>query len=428
MKLLFYRYNNICEPDILETFREFGYEVIEYKEEMTRKDIKPSEIVSAVSGLLQKEPVDFVFSINFYPALSEVCNLFRIRYISWTVDSPVPELYHPAIRNEWNRTFIFDREDFREVSAICEDSIRPHVFYLPLAAKIRPKEELFFNTPAEVHENYRHEISFVGSLYSEKTRYRKIREHLPEMTKGYLDGIMRAQERIYGYFFMEETLTEEILREFRDSVPGFFSFGEGTGHFWDDLKTVSRYYLSPEIAAMERTDLIRTLSERLPARMSAYGTDSGLLADSDTGRQGKDELSKWAPCLYTASDTASLPKVRNMGTCKTLTEMPLVFHNSRINLNITSKGIRSGLPLRIFDILSCGGFVLTNFQSELPELFTIGEDLTAYASSEELIDLAAYYLTHEAERTAVAERGYERVKAEHTYERRLATMLEAAFL
>ena len=45
------------------------------------------------------------------------------------------------------------------------------------------------------------------------------------------------------------------------------------------------------------------------------------------------------------------------------------FRNSKINLNPTAKGIRSGIPLRIFDILSCSGFLLTNYQSELSDHF-----------------------------------------------------------
>ena len=87
--------------------------------------------------------------------------------------------------------------------------------------------------------------------------------------------------------------------------------------------------------------------------------------------------------LYTGSNTKGLPVI-NGGTVKTLTEMPLIFHYSKINLNITSKSIRSGLPLRIFDILGCGGFLLTNYQPELSDYFTPGYDLVCYSSEDEL--------------------------------------------
>ena len=46
----------------------------------------------------------------------------------------------------------------------------------------------------------------------------------------------------------------------------------------------------------------------------------------------------------------------------------------KIYLNMTIKPIQTGLPLRIFDIMGCGGFLMTNYQAELPEYFEIGTD------------------------------------------------------
>ena len=72
-----------------------------------------------------------------------------------------------------------------------------------------------------------------------------------------------------------------------------------------------------------------------------------------------------------------------MGTATSLEEMPLIFNGSKIILNITSKAIRSGLPLRIFDICAAGGFLLTNYQEELPEYFEIGKEAEYYGSRDE---------------------------------------------
>ena len=57
--------------------------------------------------------------------------------------------------------------------------------------------------------------------------------------------------------------------------------------------------------------------------------------------------------LYTGSDVSGLPQVEMRGLAKTMTEMPKIFHLSKINLNFTSKPIRTGLPLRIWDIFRC---------------------------------------------------------------------------
>ena len=75
-------------------------------------------------------------------------------------------------------------------------------------------------------------------------------------------------------------------------------------------------------------------------------------------------------------------------------------------------------------ILACGGFLLTNFQSEIPEYFEIGTDLETYASEEELSEKCQYYLTHEEERKQIAENGYRKVKEFHSLEQRLAEMMD----
>ena len=39
MKILFYRYGSICEPDIIEGFEELGIEVSQITEEITNKNL-----------------------------------------------------------------------------------------------------------------------------------------------------------------------------------------------------------------------------------------------------------------------------------------------------------------------------------------------------------------------------------------------------
>ncbi|MFQ9895758.1 MAG: glycosyltransferase [Lachnospira sp.] len=105
----------------------------------------------------------------------------------------------------------------------------------------------------------------------------------------------------------------------------------------------------------------------------------------------------------------------------------LFFHESKININITAKSIRSGLSLRIFDVLGCGGFLITNFQSELCNYFEIGKDLVTYDTPQDLVDKCSYYLTHEDERLEIAHNGYEKVKQFHTWEIRLCSTITARF-
>ncbi len=77
--------------------------------------------------------------------------------------------------------------------------------------------------------------------------------------------------------------------------------------------------------------------------------------------------------------------------------------------------------------MGCGGFVLSNYQAEIPDLFEPGIDIITYASMEEMNELAAYYLSHDNERREIAHNGYEKVLHNYTYPIRLAQLLELAY-
>lgn len=390
MKLLFYRYGSICEPDVIDGFQELGHTVQEITTEITNKALTPQESIQIVSKALLEHPADFVFSINFFPFLSEVCHIFKLPYLCWTVDSPVMELFATSITHPCNRIFVFDRAQYEEIFPLNPG----HVFHLPLAVNVNQKQNRIHSASSAMRKKFTSDISFVGSLYTEKCPYDRL-SNPPEYLLGYLNGLMEAQIRIYGGFIIEELLTDEIVETFKAHLPGFFTYPFDS--YLTDRKTTAQLYIGNKISAMERLRVMELLSERF---------------DVD---------------LYTASDTSALPKIHNRGLAKTLEEMPVIFHNSKINLNITSKSIRSGLPLRIFDIMGCGGFVLTNFQLELPEFFSLGEDLVCYDNHEDLAYKTDYFLRHEEERREIAENGFTTIRKYHTYPIRLEQMLNAAF-
>jgi spore maturation protein CgeB len=385
MNILFYRYNSICEPDILEILRQLGHEVEEITEEMTDKEMSAKECLSLVSSALKQKRYDLVFSINFFPVISEVCNIFKVRYTCWIVDSPVMELYSDSIRNPWNRIFLFDYALYEEFSPENPECI----FYLPLGANYDRLDGVIHSITPEDENRFSADISFVGSLYTEKCPYNRLKDE-DTYLKGYLDGLIEAQLKVYGYNFLEECISDDILREFKEKVP-FYTFPEKSNH--NEKAAMAHLYLGNKVTEQERLRLFRAVSEH-------FSLD-----------------------LYTGSDTSSLPLVHNRGLAKSMTEMPKIFHLSKINLNLTSKPIRTGLPLRIWDILGAGGFVLSNYQSEIPEYFEIGKDLETFSSEEELLDKIGYYLTHEQERQAIAERGYRKAKEQYSLRSKVEEML-----
>ena len=75
--------------------------------------------------------------------------------------------------------------------------------------------------------------------------------------------------------------------------------------------------------------------------------------------------------------------------------------------------------MRNFDVLSVGGFCISNYQRGIEELFDIGTDLVVYDDYEDLVYKTEYYLKQEDERLQIAENGRKKVKEYHLYEHRL---------
>lgn len=131
--------------------------------------------------------------------------------------------------------------------------------------------------------------------------------------------------------------------------------------------------------------------------------------------------------LFTRNQTPELPDIQNMGPVDYYNMMPYVFRLSSINLNISLRSIKTGIPLRCLDIMGAGGFLLSNYQADFYEHFIPGQDLVLYESVDDLLKKCAYYLRHESERKQIAINGYNKVKEYHTYEVRLQQMFDIVF-
>lgn len=390
MEILFYRYNSICEPDILTVFTDFGITVHTEEMEMTDKSVTPAQCAKKITEWILGHPLSFVFSINFFPAISYTCNHFKIPYVCWSVDSPVAELFSNALQNEWNRIFLFDRAQYAFFRPYNPDNIH----YLPLAANVKRMEQVILSMTENDFLTYGGDVVFVGSLYSEKCRYDKL-HGLSDYTKGYVNGLIQAQMRVSGYNFIYESLPERIIDEIAAADSDFY---KGEDVFLDtDRYLTAHQYIGIKLANVERERILSALSE------------------------------KFNVSLYTRSDTSMLSNVRNRGGANTITEMPKIFHAGKINLNITMRPIETGLSLRIWDVLGCGGFLISNYQAEIPEYFEIGKDLEVYESEADLLEKVDYYLRHDAQRMEIALSGYEKVAKYHTYEVRLAEMFRILY-
>ena len=109
-------------------------------------------------------------------------------------------------------------------------------------------------------------------------------------------------------------------------------------------------------------------------------------------------------------------------------QMPLVFKCSKINLNITLRTIRHGIPQRVLDIMGCRALALTNYQEDVLQYFEDGKELLLYSSVEEAADKCKYYLSHETEAEKIRQNGYKAVRDQFSYARRLNQIWEISGL
>ncbi len=381
MKILFIEWKSFGNEDIKEAFAAEGHEVVcfPFADKNARRD---EELERDLTAALRRDVPDAVFSFNYFPVVSNVCRKEDVRYLAWIYDSPYVMLYSYTVANPCNTIYIFDRELYLEFHNEGIETVR----YLPMAANTGRLDRLC----GELSDTapYPYHVSFVGSLYTEEHNFFDRMTDLSDYARGYLDAIMTAQMQIQGYNFIQESLSP-IMDELYRALP----MDPNPDGVESREYLYAQYVINRKITGLERAELIRAAAERFPFD------------------------------LFTPNRSFTLPNLTNHGTADYYTQMPLVFRQSRINLNISLRSIRSGIPLRAFDIMGSGGFLLSNFQADFLDDFVPGEDFDYYESREDLLDKIGYYLSHEKERAAIARNGHDKVAARHTFRHRVREML-----
>ena len=383
MKILFLAWNSYCNEDMIQAFEEKGHVVVPMRYDDC--DMKEKQQVELEEAIRAEKP-DIMFSFNYFPIVSEVCNGEGIRYVAWVYDSPYLNLYSYTVPNPCNAIFVFDYAVFEELRNGGVNT----VFYLPMA--VNSKRLRLLTCTEDVKRKYSCDVSFVGSLYTEQKHdlYSKF-EEIDPFVKGYLDGIIQAQLQVYGTNFLQEMLTKDVVEALEKVYPtNPDALTAASPEF-----IYADYVLSRRVTAMEREKVVEMLSDKY--KFYLYTNDSGV----------------------------EIGKAINLGRVDYYNEMPYVFQNSKINLNISLRSIKTGIPLRAMDIMGSGGFLLTNYQQEFMEYFVPNQDFVYYESMDDLQEKVDFYLKNDALREDIARNGREKVMNDHSFVNRVGAIFEA---
>lgn len=388
MKILYMKYPAIGGETIKKYFIRLGCELKEFDFPHNSAEIRNGEELGMkIANAILQENVDVVFSFNFFPVVATAVHVCRKKYISWIYDCPTSLLFSMSVFFPENYIFHFDSS---QVERMRKDGIE-HAFYLPLASNYEEYDSMI--PDEETIQKYKADIAMIGSMYRNKYWMFKKYEHYNDYIRGYLDALVKAQEELYGVDILENALTPDIMKEIMKFVP----LSQDKGDAYDTPQwNFANYYLSARVTANERERYLKALSR------------------------------KYDVAVYTADSTEHIENVRNMGVAEYYNEAPYVMKSAKINLNITLHSIHTGIPLRVMDVMGCGGFLMSNYQADLCYEFEAGKDFVLFENIEDAVEKAGYYLMHEEERRRIARNGYMKVKKKHGFMKKCQILLQTS--
>lgn len=388
MNIIYVNWDCYCAEDTCNALINMGHHVNVIQLTYQAKGSIDEEFIHSLKNRIREIHASLVISLNYFPSISMACQPSHCPYIAWIYDNPNFFSYDKTITNEWNHLFSFDSH---MVDLLRNRGVET-VYYAALAANVNRMTAARL-TPKHYKE-FGCDISFVGSLYNEKKDYYSqiIANTDDSYIHGYLEGLLAAQKHVYGYNFLADCLTPDIIEHVRN----VFSYTPDESSYITEEEICSDFYLARKLATIDRIELLYLLGNFFDVH------------------------------FYTFNQTP-ISNVKHCGVVHYYNEMPLLFRTSKINLNITLRSIKNGIPLRAIDILGCGGFLLSNFQEDFLRHFEPDVHLAMYSSLEEAVDKAQFYLNHDEERTRIQNNALQLMSKEHTYEVRLKQMFDIVF-
>lgn len=381
MKVLYIDLDKITKNDIIWGLLELGVDV-----ERANTKAPVNGIDYDVTTKIAAELVGYQIAIsqNFSASIAEACMSKHVPYISWVYDSPQVALYRKEAYYPVCYKFVFDA---REVDRLKKTGMTK-VYHQHLASNITMTSTLDI-TDDDI-SRYKSDVSFVGKIY-QTSYYQDLFEGMPEGMQKHFEQIVLANRCQWNDNSIYNNLNEAEINAIYKIMNK-----DGIDESTIDLKyLIETLMFAVEIAGVERKRLLNLAAQICDTTLYTY--DPEKCTDSINCK------------LRPAVDAE--------------TDLYKVYYASKINLNVSLHSIETGIPQRVFDIMSVGGFVLSNYQEEIPELFTVDKEIVLYRTEEEFRDKALFYLKHDDIRTRIGINGYLKVRDNYTYPMILNKML-----
>ncbi len=384
MKILYLQWECCCNPEMIQAMRRAGHDVVVLR--TSQDELLSPDITDKVTKAVRENACDAVYGFNYFPNVAEAAKVLGTGYYTWVYDNPCVHLYSYTVAYPTNHIYVFDSDTYLKFRS---EGINT-VGFLPMAADPDKIGSLSKASP----RGYEADVSFVGSLYNERHDFyhRMIDKGLPDYTYGYIRAIIEAQKHLYGMDLTERLLTDEILDDMHAALP----LEPSSGSVITGRTLFSQYVLDRQVTVEERHHILTALG-------TAFGE-------------------RYDVALYTHDKTVAFEGVTNHGPADQFNEAPLVFNRSRINLNISLRSIVNGAPLRCFEIMGAGGFLLSSWAGDLADMFVPGDDYVYYESVEDMLGKIGYYLEHDDERRQIAANGLAKIRESHTFLHRVREM------
>jgi spore maturation protein CgeB len=331
---------------------------------------------------------NYLFCISLFDYLSKIAKITKIPVIHYELDKILnTDLFNKEFYSDYDFLFTTYKDDANKFKNIGLNNS----FYLPFAYNI-----LRHNCSETSFEN---NVSFVGSILKKTNseynmfikHINKIKDNTPDKSSKYLcDSFLRIISELLQYQKKASIYNKFIIPKM---VYNFDSNIQNLLSAFNADKEILINGISKEAANHHRTFFLQNIPD-----LSVYGNKDWK------------EL-KWSNITY-------------KGFIKQFTDVSEVFYKSKININITRIYALDGLSDRIFNVLFSGGFLISNRNDALLELFDDKKEVVTFDSVEELKSLIKYYLKNETERNKIALSGYQKVIKEHSFTNRIEYIIK----